>query len=106
MNASSPTAKTSSRSRMSASTWIASENASRTRIPDEKFFRFMSANCSRSAKAMMPSMRSRICAGLRPSRVPLSTTFSRAVKLVLESDAHLEEGRQAAGHRYEPESLP
>ena len=39
-NRASPTASTSSMSRMSASAWMATANASRTPMPDEKFFNF------------------------------------------------------------------
>ena len=91
---------------MSASTWIANENASLTLIPDEKFFSFRSANCSRSAKAMIPSIRSRICAGLRPSRVPLSTTFSCAVSSSLNPTPISRKGDNRPVTATYPESLP
>ena len=75
----SPTASTSSISRIPASAWMATANASRTCIPDEKFLSFWSANSSSSAKAMISSRRTCRSRRVSPSTAPLRKTFSLAV---------------------------
>ena len=91
--------------RMSASTCIASAKASRTLIPEEKFFSCRSANSSRSAKAMIASLRPRICVRVRPSRVPFRRTFSRAVRSSLNPTPISRNGDSRPATLTVPESL-
>ena len=95
-NSSSPTASTSSSRSTSKSTWIAIEYASRTCIPDEKFFSFWSTKRSRPAKSKIlvePLL-----------ELALPEAEERAVdpdvvacgELRVEADAELDERRQPA----------
>ena len=78
--ASSPTAKTSSSRRMSASRCAAIAKPSRMYIPEEYVRTGRSIARSSSAKATISSKRSRICARLRPWMAPFRNTFSRPLK--------------------------
>ena len=92
----SPTASTSSRSRMSKSTWIAIEYASRTCIPDEKFLSFWSTNRSSSAKATISSKRSRSWRRREAEQRAVDADVVARGQLGVEADAELDERRQEA----------
>ncbi len=101
----SPTASTSSSSRMSKSTWIAIEYASRTCMPDEKFFSFWSTNRSSSAKATMSSKRRVELAPREPEQGAVDADVVAGGELGVEADAELDERREErrrAGRRRDP----
>ena len=77
VKASSPTASTSSMSRTSGSTWMATAKPSRAYMPEEYVFTGASMKRSSSAKATMSWKRSWTSRRLRPSMIPLMATFSR-----------------------------
>ena len=77
-NTSSPTASTSSKRRISASTWNDVEKASRTCIPEEYLAIGMSTKSSSSAKPITLGNRRRASAGRNPISVPATTTLSAA----------------------------
>ena len=79
-NASSPTANTSSRSRVSASRNAAMAKPSRIVIPDEYVRTGRSIACSSSANATISSKRVRISERRSPWIAPFRKTFSRPVK--------------------------
>ena len=85
---------------MSASTWSASENASRTRIPDEKFF---SVHVGELLEVGEGDDVVHALADLGRAEAEQGAVEHHVLpgcELLLESDTHLEEGRQSPGHRY------
>ena len=79
LNSASPTASTSSTSRMSASRCAATANPSRTAIPDECHFTGVSMNCPTPAKSTIDSSFAAISRRPMPRIAPLRKTFSRPV---------------------------
>ena len=77
MNASSPTASTSSISSTSGSTLMATAKPRRMYIPDEYVFTGASMKSRSSAKSTISSKRRVTSFLVRPSMMPLMKTFSR-----------------------------
>ena len=93
-------------SRMSASTWMATEKASRTCMPEEKFFSFRSMNSSSSVNATMSSSRASASLRLRPSMTALMIALSRAVSSALKPTPSSMNGARRPSMPISPLSMP
>ena len=76
----SPIAITSSNTSTSASTWVVSEKASRSAMPDDRLRSFIPEKSSSSAKRRISGTRRRTSLWERPSITPLVTRLSVAVR--------------------------